>query len=125
MGRVLVVDDHEDVRTLFAQLVRRLGHDPVTAADGEEAIAHATENPPGLVILDLMMPRINGFDVLRSLRADPRTRGVAIVVYSALDDADLVEQALGLGANDYWVKGSFDLNTLGQWLTYYVVDGKG
>jgi CheY-like chemotaxis protein len=124
MGRVLVVDDQQDMREMFARVVRSLGHESVTAADGEEAIAHATENPPGLVILDLMMPGINGFDVLRSLRADPRTRGVPIVVFSALNDPEFVEQALGLGANDYWVKGSFDLNTVGQWLTYYVVEGK-
>jgi CheY-like chemotaxis protein len=71
-----------------------------------------------------MMPGINGFDVLRSLRSDPRTRDVPVVVYSALSDPEFVEQALSLGANDYWVKGTFDLTTVGQWLTYYLADGK-
>jgi CheY-like chemotaxis protein len=124
MGRVLVVDDHEDIRRTFARLVRSFGHDAVTAADGEEAIAQATENPPALVILDLMMPGISGFDVLRSLRSDPRTRGIAIVVFSALNDPEFVEQALSLGANDYWVKGTFNVDTLEQWLQYYVTEGK-
>src|SRR5688572_11238163 len=104
MGRVLVVDDHEDIRRMFARLVRSCGHDAATAADGEEGIAAALENPPGLIILDLMMPRVTGFDVLRALRVDPRTRQVAIVVFSALPDPEFVEQALSLGANDYWVK---------------------
>ena len=124
MGRVLVVDDHEDIRRMFARLVRALGHDAATAADGEEAIVAATDDRPGLIILDLMMPGITGFDVLRALRSDPRTRDVPIVVYSALSDAEFVEQALSLGANDYWVKGTFDLASLGQWLTYYLADGK-
>jgi diguanylate cyclase len=124
MGRVLVVDDHEDIRRMFARLVRSFGHDAVTAAEGEEAIAHATENPPGLIILDLMMPGISGFDVLRSLRGDPRTRDVPIVVFSALNDPEFVEQALSLGANDYWVKGTFNLDMLERWLTYYVTEGK-
>jgi len=124
MGRVLVVDDHEDIRRVLGRLVRSHGHDPVEAADGAEAIAHATENPPGLIILDLMMPGITGFDVLRNLRSDPRTRDVAIVVYSALGDPDFIEQALGLGANDYWVKGTFDVAGLGTWLNYYLAEGK-
>lgn len=124
MGRVLVVDDHEDIRKTFARLVKALGHDAATAADGEEAIVAATDDRPGLVILDLMMPGINGFDVLRSLRSDPRTRDMPIVVYSAMSDPEFVEQALSLGANDYWVKGSFELSSLGGWLTYYLTDGK-
>jgi CheY-like chemotaxis protein len=123
MGRVLVVDDHEDIRHTFARLVRSCGHEAATAADGEEAIAEATERPPGLVILDLMMPGITGFDVLRSLRSDPRTRDVPVVVFSALNEPEFVEEALGLGANDYWVKGTFNADMLEQWLTYYVVDG--
>ena len=109
---------------MFARLVRSCGHDAVTAADGEEGIATALENPPGLIILDLMMPRVTGFDVLRALRVDPRTKQVAIVVFSALPDAEFVEQALSLGANDYWVKGTFDLATLESWLTYYLAEHK-
>jgi CheY-like chemotaxis protein len=124
MGRVLIVDDHEDIRRMFARAVRACGHEALTAPDGEEAIATATEQQPGLVILDLMMPGITGFDVLRSLRADPRTRHGAIVVFSVLNDSEFIEQALSLGADDYWVKGTFSMDTLERWLTYYVVEGK-
>ena len=124
MGRVLVVDDHEDIRRSLARLIQSCGHESVTAADGEEGIVSATENPPGLVIVDLMMPRVTGFDVLRALRSDPRTRVVPIVVFSALDDSEFVEQAMSLGANDYWVKGSFSFDTLSSWLSYYLSDGK-
>lgn len=123
MGRVLVVDDHEDIRRTLARLVTSCGHEAVAAPDGEEAIVSATENPPGLVIVDLMMPRVTGFDVLRALRSDPRTRTVPIVVFSALDDPEFVEQAMSLGANDYWVKGSFNVESLSSWLSYYLSDG--
>jgi CheY-like chemotaxis protein len=124
MGRVLVVDDHEDIRKMLARLVRSHGHESVAAADGTEAIALATESAFGLIILDLMMPGITGFDVLRNLRSDPRTKTVAIVIYSALGDSDFIEQALSLGANDYWVKGTFDIVGLGTWLNYYLAEGK-
>ena len=124
MGRVLVVDDHEDIRRTLARLVNSCGHESVAASDGEEAIVSATENPPGLVIVDLMMPRVTGFDVLRALRSDPRTRAVPIVVFSALDDPEFIEQAMSLGANDYWVKGSFNVESLSSWLSYYLSDGK-
>ncbi len=124
MGMVLVVDDHEDIRRSLARLIQSCGHESVTAADGEEGITSATANPPGLIILDLMMPRVTGFDVLRTLRADSRTKHVAIVVFSALHDPEFVEQALSLGANDYWVKGTFDLTTLDKWLGYYLTEQK-
>jgi CheY-like chemotaxis protein len=124
MGRVLIVDDHEDIRRVVARIVTACGHEAVAVAEGEEAITSATENRPSLMILDLMMPGVTGFDVLRALRADPRTREMPIVVYSALNDPEFVEQALSLGANDYWVKGAFALETIEQWLTYYVTEGK-
>ena len=124
MGRVLVVDDHEDIRRMFARLVRACGHEADTAAGGEEAVAAATENSPGLIVLDVMMPGMTGFDVLRNLRADPRTRDVPIVMFTALDDPAFVEQALSLGANDYWVKGTFKLDGLQNWLNYYLSEGK-
>jgi CheY-like chemotaxis protein len=124
MGRVLVVDDHEDIRRSLARLVQSCGHDAATAADGEEGIVAATENPPGLVIVDLMMPRVTGFDVLRALRSDPRTLTVPIVVFSALDDSEFIEQAMSLGANDYWVKGSFNFDSLASWLSYYLAERK-
>lgn len=124
MGRVLIVDDHEEIRKVLARVINGCGHEAAALAEGDEAITSATENRPGLMILDLMLPRVTGFDVLRALRADPRTREMPIVVYSALHDLEFIEQALSLGANDYWHKGSFKLETIEQWLHYYVTEGK-
>jgi CheY-like chemotaxis protein len=124
MGRVLIVDDHEDIRRAVGRVVSASGHEPAGVGEGDVAITTATESPPGLIIIDIMMPGVTGFEVLRALRSDPRTREVPIVVYSALNEPEFIELALSLGANDYWVKGAFDLETLGQWLTYYVTEGK-
>jgi CheY-like chemotaxis protein len=124
MGRVLIVDDHEDTRTVLARIVNDFGHEAMTLREGAEAIVSATENRPGLMILDLMLSGVTGFDVLRALRADPRTREMPIVIYTALHDPEFVEQALSLGANDYWLKGSFNLETIEQWLRYYITEGK-
>ena len=73
--------------------------------DGAEALEHVRREPPGLVVLDVMMPGMSGLDVLAALRADPETAAVPVVMYSALADPAARRTALALGAADYLVKG--------------------
>jgi diguanylate cyclase (GGDEF)-like protein len=101
--RILVADDEADSR---AALTLALGtaYDVVGAADGAEAVAFALAAPPDLILLDLMMPRLDGFQVLQALRSDPTTAEVPVLVVSARrEDADKV-RGLGLGAMDYLEK---------------------
>ncbi len=82
--RVLVVDDEPEIRTLLERALTARGFQVETAPDGEEALARVAAHQPSLVLLDAMLPRIHGFEVARRLRADVRTRGVPVVMMTAV-----------------------------------------
>ncbi len=112
MANILVVDDNPDLNFVLARLLRRLGHTVATADSGEAALGFMNAALPSLVILDLMMPGMYGNEVLRRMRAEPRTAAVPVAVYTAINDAAMREHVLSKGAQDYWVKASFDLTEL-------------
>ena len=71
---------------------------------GEDAMSRVHDDPPQLMILDLMMPGMSGLDVLKLIRNDPRTADLPVVIYSAISDEKMIDQARRHGANDFWVK---------------------
>ena len=102
-ARILLADDNRDMREYVQRLLSRKFS--VTAvADGEEALASARENPPDLVLTDVMMPRMTGFDLLRALRSDPATAAIPIVMLSARAGEEAESEGLEAGADDYLVK---------------------
>jgi len=101
MGAILVVDDDADVRELIAFKLRAAGYDTTTANDGREGLARALEVPPAVVVLDWTMPHLSGLDVLRCLRADPRTRSVPVLMVTARCQEGDEETCRAAGATDY------------------------
>ncbi|MGZ8376031.1 MAG: response regulator [Gemmatirosa sp.] len=102
--RVLVVDDEPDISALVAYHLAKAGYPVATAASGPEAIEAAHAQPTALVVLDLMLPGMSGFDVLEQLRASEATRHVAVLMLTARrDEADRI-RGLSLGADDYLTK---------------------
>jgi DNA-binding response OmpR family regulator len=102
---LLVVDDNEDNRFTLVRRLKRLGYDAVTTAtNGKEALARLEERPFDLVLLDVMMPEMNGYDVLERLRADARLRDVPVIMISAVDQVESVVRCIELGAADYLPK---------------------
>ncbi|PHP27165.1 response regulator [Limimaricola cinnabarinus] len=107
-ARVLVVDDNAINRKKLRIAVTRLGHDAETATDGREALRMLAERSFDAVLLDIVMPQMDGFDVLDRMRASPAMRDVPVIVVSALDDeTESVVRAIELGAEDFLPK-SFD-----------------
>lgn len=104
MATVLVVDDHPDLCDVIARIRRRSGFAAECVQDGEAALDFDRATPPGLVILDVMMPGLSGFDVLAAMRADPATAGVPVVMYSAVSDPVARVRAMSLGAREYLLK---------------------
>ena len=102
-ARLLIADDNADMRAYLARLLRRYWQ-VETVADGEAALARARQSPPDLVLSDVMMPRLDGFELLRELRADPRTSSVPVVLVSARAGAESAIEGLEAGADDYLVK---------------------
>jgi phosphate regulon transcriptional regulator PhoB len=101
---VLVVEDEPDIRSLIVFHLGREGYRCRTAATGPQALAEARANRPDLVVLDLMLPELDGLDVCRRLRADPRTAQLPIIMLTAKTDE--VDRVVGLemGADDYVAK---------------------
>lgn len=93
---ILVADDDEDILALVSLRLRRLGYRVVEAVDGEAALARVAEDRPALAILDLMMPRADGHEVLRRLRAEPETASLPVILLSAR--ARSADAAAGLEA---------------------------
>jgi two-component system phosphate regulon response regulator PhoB len=101
---VLVVEDEEDIRELVSYHLLKEGYQVAGVASGEEALATAAAQPPDLILLDLMLPDLDGLTVCQRLRSQPRTQAVPIVMLTAKgEEADIVG-GLNLGANDYVTK---------------------
>lgn len=109
---VLVVDDNALSARKLAMTVRALGHEAATAGNGAEALRLLREHGFDLVLLDIVMPRVDGFEVLRAMQADAALRDLPVIVVSSLEgEADSVARALELGAEDFLPK-SYDLTIL-------------
>jgi CheY-like chemotaxis protein len=113
---VLVVDDHAESCQMMARLVQACGHVGVGVTSGEAALAYLREHEVGLVILDNMMPGMDGMEVLRRMRADAVAAKVPVVVWSALADPNFREHALRKGARQFWLKATFDYRDLPRML---------
>lgn len=105
---VVVADDDRDIRELVAVKLRQAGYDVVAVSDGVEAVAAVRERGPVLAVLDVMMPGLSGFDVVREIRAGgsggAADRDIAIVLLTARSQQFDIEAGFALGADDYIVK---------------------
>lgn len=104
MAHILTIEDEKDLRDVLTYNLRQAGHDVAAAATGHEGLAQARARKPELVLLDLMLPDVPGFDVCRSLKADPATRGVPVIILTARGEE--IDRVVGfeLGVDDYVVK---------------------
>jgi CheY-like chemotaxis protein len=91
MSVVLIADDDPAIRETLSELVLSLGHEPLVAKDGEEAVSLALSRTPDLVITDYMMPRKTGIEVIRALRGEPNLAGVPVLLISAASPRETAE----------------------------------
>ena len=104
LGRILVVDDDENNRDLLSRRLKRIGYDAEVARDGQDALRLIDARDFDLVMLDVMMPGLDGFEVLRRLRATRPATELPVIMATAKDNSEDIVHALGLGANDYVTK---------------------
>jgi DNA-binding response OmpR family regulator len=102
--KVLIADDEPNIVISLEFLLRREGFEVLVAVDGDEALARARAEKPDLVLLDVMMPKMNGFDVCQALRADPVLAGMRVLMLTAKGRDTEVSKGLGLGADAYVTK---------------------
>ena len=113
-GKVLIVEDDRFLRRACETSLRRRGFDVVTASDGEEALRLVREEPPALLLLDMLMPKVSGIELLRTLRADPATRDVRVLILSNSSRQADIDEATRLGIYGYLVKANMSLDELGD-----------
>jgi sigma-B regulation protein RsbU (phosphoserine phosphatase) len=100
-AKVLIVDDSLTNRLVLDNYIKALGHKPFTAVDGVAALEHIRKDPPDLVLLDIIMPRMDGYEVLSQLKADEATRDIPIIMISGIDEMESVVRCVQQGAEDY------------------------
>jgi DNA-binding response OmpR family regulator len=88
MIKILLVEDSKMLRIAGTRALIRAGYEVVAAEDGEQALRFAREKPPDLIVLDMMLPKVNGLDVLRALKSDARTQNAPVIVLSGLSEAN-------------------------------------
>ena len=116
-GRVLVVDDEPEAVELLREFLSAKGYEVITASDGDEALRKVKEERPHLILLDILMPKMDGLEVLRQLRQIDKE--VSVIMITAVNEEAIGRQAMELGAFDYIVK-PLDLPYLEQSLWYKI-----
>ena len=112
--RILVAEDDRFLRKAAEMALKRQGYTVLTAADGEEALRAARSVLPDLILLDLIMPKLNGFDVLQALKKDAPTAHIPVIILSNLGQDRDVQQAIDAGAAAYFIKTDLSLQALVQ-----------
>ena len=102
--RVLIADDNPQGVELLEAYLSGTGYDVQTAADGDETLQQVSRWQPDLILLDIMMPKISGFEVCKRLRANPATANTAVLMITALDQPSDIDRAVEAGATDFLTK---------------------
>ena len=118
-AKILLADDEEDIKTVISLYLSSKGYEVITAYDGLDAIDKAKTEKPDLILLDVMMPIMNGFEVCQKLKDDAETQNIPIIMLSAAAQSDTITKSLELGAKDYIVK-PFEPERLDKMLFKYL-----
>ena len=105
--RILIVEDDRFLRELIVKKLDNEGYDALEAVDGEQGLQKTKEEKPDLILLDLILPGIDGFEVLALKKDDASVSGIPVIILSNLGQKEDVEKGLGLGAVDYLIKAHF------------------
>lgn len=124
MSKIMLVEDDNNLREIYEARLLAEGYEIVSAHDGEEALALAIKEKPDLIISDVMMPKISGFDMLDILRSTPETKDTKVIMMTALSQAEDKDRAEKLGADRYLVKSQVTLEDVAK-IAREVLEGPG
>lgn len=111
---ILIIEDDQFLRSLAAKRLEKAGYVISMAVDGDSAMNVAVDTKPALVLLDLLLPGKDGFEVLRQLRGNEVTKKVPVIIFSNLGRQEDIQKAQELGATDFLIKANFTLDDLTQ-----------
>lgn len=123
--KILVIEDEESLLSTLQDELEAGGFDVLPTVSGEEALRRATDDPPDLILLDLLLPGIGGMGVLSVLKSHDRTRGIPVIILSNVGDESQVQEALELGADAYFVKTKYNLKDILEEIHVLLKTGRG
>ncbi len=109
MSKILFVEDEPNLQKAISEVLKQEGYQIIGAGDGEEGLEKAKAEKPNLILLDLILPKKDGFEVLKELKSDNELKDIPVIVLTNLEGIGDVEKALSLGATTYLVKANYDL----------------
>lgn len=107
-AKVLIVEDDQLIQRMYSKIFTFEKYEVITASDGEEGLEKARATKPTIILLDVMMPKMNGMQVLEKLKADPDTKHIPVIILSNLAGENDIETALSKGAVKYIIKSEYD-----------------
>jgi CheY-like chemotaxis protein len=99
--RILIVDDNPDIRVLLVSILQRADYEVIEAADGVTVAQWVEETDPDLIVLDLLMPEMDGWETLEQLKSDPSSKDIPVIISSALSEQEDLDKAREMGAIDF------------------------
>jgi DNA-binding response OmpR family regulator len=112
--KILIIEDDKFLLKLYSDKLRRAGFEVVESVTGEEALNRISVDKPDLIILDLILPKKSGFEILTELKFDSKTKNIPVVILTNLGQESDIKKGLEMGAVDYLVKTDFSMNKLPQ-----------
>ena len=112
MKKILFIEDESALQKTFGDILKKEGYEMVSALDGEIGLKFAKTQKPDLILLDLILPRMNGFELLEKLKDDPETKDIPVVILTNVGRTEEVGRAIELGAKTYLVKANYTLQEI-------------
>ena len=112
MKKILIVEDEQALQKTLGEILTQEGYEVIAASDGEMGLTLARDNNPNLILLDLILPKVSGFEVLKQLKGNNLTKDIPVIVLTNLEGVEEVDKAVSLGATTYLVKSQYSLEEL-------------
>lgn len=112
MPKILIVEDDQFLTSAYRVKLTKAGFEIIIAVDGEEAMNALLKEIPDVILLDLVLPKKDGFEVLKEIRANPKLKSIPVLIASNLGQKEDIDRGMGLGATDYIVKSDMSLDDL-------------
>ena len=111
---ILIIEDDRSLQSALVEVISQEGFEAISAFDGEEGLRKIAENKPDLILLDIILPKKDGYELLEDIKKDEKIRDIPVLILTNLEEADNVQKALDLGATTFMVKSDFSLKDIVQ-----------
>lgn len=110
--KILVVEDDRSLQSAIVEMLNQEGYETVSAFDGEEGLAKLSQEKPDLILLDIILPKKDGFELLSQIKSNPETKEIPVLILTNLEEVDKVQKAVDLGAAAFMIKADYSIKEI-------------